>query len=168
MQISLRSVQLAEHGLKLQESLALPRIAEENAQVTEIGPVHADVLAEASNHIFRVKGMLHTTVTYQCSRCLEHNSQALDAPFDESFTNQPSKVDEDIHFVPGDEIDLDPYIEETINLALEYCPVCDEDCKGLCPVCGCNRNHTSCNCDTRPIDPRLAALQDLLSSDESQ
>jgi uncharacterized protein len=168
MQISLRSVQTAEHGVELHESLALPRIAEENAQVKEIGPVRADVRAETSNHIFRVKGTLHTTVTYQCSRCLEHNSQALDAPFDESFTNQPSKVDEDIHFVPGDEIDLDPYIEETINLALEYCPVCDVDCKGLCPVCGCNRNRTTCNCDTRTIDPRLAALRDLLSSDESQ
>lgn len=173
MHISFRSVQKADSDVDVHESLACPRLAEENTQVQDIGQVHVDLVANASEHLCRVKGTLHTTVTYQCSRCLEPSQTTIDVPFDETFTNEKftnekSKEDEDIHFVHEDEILLDPYIEETINLALEYCPVCDEDCKGLCPVCGVNLNHTTCECDTRRVDPRLEALSDLLSSDESQ
>jgi uncharacterized protein len=168
MNISFRSVQKAGTGLDVHDSVYLPRLAEENKQVRDISPVEVAVHAAGSEHQCRVHGALRATVTYQCSRCLEDASETLDVPFDESFTNLESKQNEDIHLVADDEIVLDPYIEETINLALEYCPVCAEDCKGLCPVCGCNRNRQQCACVTRRVDPRLAALQDLLSSDESQ
>jgi uncharacterized protein len=48
--------------------------------------------------------------------------------------------------------------------------VCKETCKGICPVCGANRNEVNCGCDavrgqvTAPggvIDERWKALQNL-------
>ena len=40
--------------------------------------------------------------------------------------------------------------------------LCNENCKGLCPVCGCNLNVEECSCEVEDIDPRLAVLKDFL------
>ena len=50
---------------------------------------------------------------------------------------------------------------EELSLALPVKPLCHSDCKGLCPVCGCNRNTDSCTCESDQGDPRLAALRGL-------
>jgi uncharacterized protein len=47
---------------------------------------------------------------------------------------------------------------EEFSLALPVKPLCRENCLGLCPVCGKNRNLESCSCDTDGADPRLSVL----------
>jgi len=59
----------------------------------------------------------------------------------------------------GKVIDLDPVIREQLLLALPSYPVCQESCKGLCPVCGVNLNERDCGCDRHVPDPRWAALE---------
>jgi uncharacterized protein len=61
----------------------------------------------------------------------------------------------------GKEIDLDPIVREQVLLALPMDVVCGEDCKGLCPVCGQNRNEKPCQCETKVTDPRWMALKDI-------
>ena len=39
--------------------------------------------------------------------------------------------------------------------------ICQESCKGFCPVCGADRNVTDCHCDATEIDPRWSGLRDL-------
>jgi uncharacterized protein len=68
--------------------------------------------------------------------------------------------DLDLYPYDGDEIDLAPVLREQIILAVPYAPLCREDCQGLCPQCGVDRNTTSCHCEA-PVDPRLAALKDI-------
>ncbi|MBQ3225937.1 MAG: DUF177 domain-containing protein, partial [Clostridia bacterium] len=65
----------------------------------------------------------------------------------------------------GHEIELDDIIESNIlvNLSLKY--LCSDDCKGLCPVCGADRNLTDCSCGQDEIDPRMAGLKNLLIDD---
>jgi uncharacterized protein len=58
-------------------------------------------------------------------------------------------------------IDLGEVIREQFYLALPMKPLCQDACKGLCPVCGVNRNRETCNCTQEWVDPRLAALADL-------
>ncbi len=57
-------------------------------------------------------------------------------------------------------------ISESIRAALIFQepmqPLCREDCKGLCPHCGTDRNQTDCDCEKQRIDPRLASLKRLL------
>jgi uncharacterized protein len=69
--------------------------------------------------------------------------------------------DLDLDFYDHDELNLDSLIETETTLALPMKPLCREDCRGLCPVCGGNRNVTPCTCEGRAPDPRLAVLRDL-------
>ena len=79
---------------------------------------------------------------------------------------------------PGDElgeqplpadgsIDLTPIIRDYASLDIPIRQVCAEDCKGLCPVCGMNRNQEDCGHRQVSIDPRMAELQKLLENKET-
>ena len=120
-------------------------------------------------------------LTAPCGRCLA--PVAMPLPVDFSLTFVPAEKrreeqageagergkarvagsfgDEDVteeHYA-GHEIDLDPVVREQILLALPGYPLCREDCKGLCPVCGQNRNERECGCDRHVPDPRWAGLE---------
>ncbi len=61
----------------------------------------------------------------------------------------------------GKTIDVDPVVREQVLLALPGYPVCQETCKGLCPLCGANLNERDCGCERRAPDPRWAGLEKL-------
>jgi uncharacterized protein len=69
---------------------------------------------------------------------------------------RPEAADEEVY--AGREIDLDPIVLEQILLALPSYPLCRESCKGLCPICGQDRNERECGCERRAPDPRWAGL----------
>jgi uncharacterized protein len=52
-------------------------------------------------------------------------------------------------------------MREQFYLALPMKPLCREDCKGLCPICGVNRNRETCSCRSEWVDPRMEALRKL-------
>jgi uncharacterized protein len=68
--------------------------------------------------------------------------------------------DLDVYPYEGDAVDLEPLLREQFILAVPFAPLCREDCKGLCPQCGGDRNLAACACQP-PLDPRLAALRDI-------
>lgn len=169
MRIDLRELRKSESPVALQGNVELARIVEENSQVTAMEPIHADLVAQMSTDIALVQGRLSTKISYQCSRCLDSYVTPLRLNFHERFSNVKQPGEEEVHVVAADEVDLTAYIEEAVNLAIEFRPLCSSECKGLCTVCGVNRNRESCTCEVpRPIDPRLAALEGLLSKDDSQ
>ncbi len=61
----------------------------------------------------------------------------------------------------GEEVDLEPLLREQILLAVPFAPLCSESCRGLCPVCGIDRNTGTCTCEAVPPDPRWSALKNL-------
>ncbi len=63
-------------------------------------------------------------------------------------------------------IDLGDVIREQLYLALPMKPLCQESCKGLCPVCGANRNRETCQCQYQWEDPRMAVLAEWKSRNE--
>lgn len=71
-------------------------------------------------------------------------------------------ADQDLDLFPfdGETVDLEPLLREHLVLAVPYAPLCREDCKGLCPQCGIDRNTGTCVCE-KPGDPRFAALKGL-------
>ncbi len=81
---------------------------------------------------------------------------------DEAGEDGAEVADGDIDTFPfdGETLDLEPLLREQFVLAIPYSPLCREDCKGLCPQCGIDRNTGTCACE-KPIDPRLAALKGL-------
>lgn len=117
-----------------------------------------------------------------CSRCLAEYTEILDVSFDEEFVSgepEEGRTEEDeeeeeesgrtVSLYEGDEIDLTDPLRENILLELPMKPLCDEECKGLCPTCGTNLNEGACKCegDREVVDPRLAVLKDLLRKPDS-
>ena len=58
-------------------------------------------------------------------------------------------------------IDLDPIVREQVLLALPVSVLCQEDCRGLCTVCGQDLNEKDCGCERKVVDVRLAKLKDI-------
>lgn len=143
-----------------------------------LGPLYADPgwrLCEVQLHVRRedadvvVQGMLRASVPQVCGRCLEAFPFEVRAEVDSRFLPRPQLgeslelSDDDLatDFYEADQLDLGALIETETTLALPMKPLCREGCRGLCPVCGVNRNAVTCGCDERKPDPRLAVLKDL-------
>lgn len=112
-----------------------------------------------------VQGTLTVSYTGECSRCLDPRDQLINIKIEELYS-YPA-IDQVEFAVTEDGIlDLLPLLRDEIWIAASQGGVCREDCKGLCPQCGTNLNHATCNCNMGDIDPRLAGLQALLSDNE--
>jgi uncharacterized protein len=57
---------------------------------------------------------------------------------------------------------------EWISLALPVKPLCREDCAGLCPRCGADRNETACGCTETVRSSPFAALAALRDEEEAE
>ena len=123
---------------------------------------------------YRLRGLVRTTLRLSCSRCLESfdvpskiEVDLLYLPQSSNHGDAEGEIGEDelsTAFYRNDQIDLSQMMAEQFQLALPMKPLCREECRGLCSVCGCNLNEKRCVCDTRWRDPRLAALKNLFSS----
>ena len=67
----------------------------------------------------------------------------------------------EVGFYEGNALELNDVFREQVLLALPMQRVCREDCKGICPDCGKNRNQNECQCQKSITDDRWAALQQL-------
>lgn len=117
-----------------------------------------------------VRGRLRSRVPQTCSRCLQPFAFTVVAEVDTRFSPRPNVRDEEVElsaddlevdFYADDLLDLNRLIQTETELGLPMKPLCRRDCRGLCPVCGGNRNVTPCTCEVRLPDPRLAVLKDL-------
>ena len=61
----------------------------------------------------------------------------------------------------GPVIDLGSHLREVVALALPVQPLCREECRGLCPRCGVDRNVEKCGCETKPSHSPFAVLAGL-------
>jgi uncharacterized protein len=119
----------------------------------------------------RLVGTVRTSLELPCSRCLEPFTIPVDAAFDLLFlpaSEDVSRGEHEIHaddaavsFYEDDVIDLAEVMREQLYLALPMKPLCRENCLGLCPVCGVNRNTETCSCQPAWVDPRMEALRSL-------
>lgn len=87
-----------------------------------------------------------------CVRCLEPVDIDFFGELDGYYLLDPESAPEDME---GDEfdiladdhkIDLEPLIMSALLLDVPYVPLCDDDCKGICPECGVNLNNETCTC----------------------
>jgi uncharacterized protein len=91
-----------------------------------------------------------------CRRCTEPVTGELTITVRERFADA-TPAEDDLYPIVDDSIDLGPLVRDAIVLDLPMAPLCREDCRGLCPQCGADRNEGDCGC-VAPRDPRWANL----------
>ncbi len=118
-----------------------------------------------------VSGHIDTRAQVECDRCLQPVELPVSADFDLEYITgrdyESSQVAEltdeqlSVAVFDGESIDVDEIVKEQILLAVPTRTLCREDCKGICPECGIDRNTGECSCVKKDIDPRWAALKNL-------
>lgn len=155
--------EIGEEGLPVSFPVTAAWLAAEcpdlEARPSAAGILVRGELVRTGDDVF-LRGDLKGAVDTTCARCLEPARVDLEIPlavtyFDRSEEDdEPDAADLEVAYFDGDVVDLGLEVRDQILLAMPVSPLCSESCRGLCPVCGGNRNQSPCDCEERQ---RLAA-----------
>jgi uncharacterized protein len=126
-------------------------LGEQSELVSPDGPLKYDLYARIVTTELLVQGVVSMRLRFRCSRCGDtFCSEVRDPAFFHSRDVSGAT----------DSADLTADIREAILLGFPSYPVCREECQGVCPQCGANRNRGSCRCKPAS-DSRWGALDKL-------
>ncbi len=129
-------------------------------------PITVKGRIKSSNSIVLLKADVECSVLVQCAKCAKDIVKKLSVPMEHLLVSHLNDEDNDeFILVENMLLDLDELVQEDVYLSMPARFLCKPDCKGLCPYCGTDLNERTCSCK-KPIDPRLAVLQQLLDDDE--
>ena len=141
--------------------------SEADSSVPEGADASCDVTLESFAGGVMVTGTVTAPWTGMCRRCAIRVGGVLRIPVRERFADPGDRhgdpEDDEAYPIVDDVLDLGPMVRDAIVLELPLAPLCREDCRGLCPSCGCDRNEETCGCE-EPRDPRWANLDVLRSA----
>jgi uncharacterized protein len=108
-----------------------------------------------------VSGRVNGAYAFECSRCLGTFEKPFEVELDEvlAYEGQPGAERE--YQIEGDHAHLEPVVRDAVILAMPLNPLCRPDCKGLCPVCGADRNAGDCGHRAERTDLRWEPLSQL-------
>ncbi len=172
MFLSVKEMELRK--IRFDETFAPGQIDFSGESVEQSSPLHAagsaEMLAHSDGEVW-LRGRYTVEMAAQCDRCLGRARFPLDAPFDlfyrpMSFIAREEEVaidegEAEIGFYEAGGLELEDVLHEQILLALPMQRVCSETCKGICPVCGKNRNESVCDCRVEGAGDRWGALRKL-------
>jgi uncharacterized protein len=175
MFFSIRELELRK--VRFDETFQPGQIDFSDSGIRQLTPLHsagtAELLANTEGEV-RVRGEYDVTMETECDRCLGLARFPLASGFDLFYrpmadiaVEEEVAIDEgeaEIGFYEGAGMQLEDILREQILLGMPMQRVCKEDCKGICPVCGKNRNEVSCDCHLETADDRWAALRNLKPS----
>jgi len=136
-------------------------------------------ITPAGHGIFHVEGTVSAAPELECSRCLKRFSFPIreaamsfnlvpERELETAAEHELNRAELDSEFYRGDEIDPMDFMREQLLLAIPMVPVHSPDCKGLCPVCGGDRNLNECGCTDalkRESSP-FAALKNIIKPEK--
>ena len=156
-----------------EEATAYPVLAalQDSGECIFLEPLRTELnVAREYDHI-RVEGQIETRVRLACSRCLTDYELGLAAQFTIFYIRSSGAIpaeevelsEQDLVSLTfeGDEIDFIDEIANQVITEIPFKPLCNEECKGLCPQCGADLNAGECGC--RNLEPvsKFSALKDL-------
>jgi uncharacterized protein len=144
-----------------------------DTKLRQAGPLKAsgkvEMVSDTLGEI-RVKGHAEVLMEADCDRCLDAARLAIGSDFElyyrpvsEGYGEETAidRSEAEMGFYEGDGIELNDVLREYVLLSLPMQRLCEENCKGICPHCGQNRNHQTCLCQGATVDDRWAALKQL-------
>ncbi len=114
-----------------------------------------------------VTGEVDVLLKMSCDRCLQDVNVDVPVSFEYTVVKPDGyhEIDDDEqYFMDGYQMDVQTLVNNEVIMSLPMKVLCKDDCKGLCPVCGTNRNNGDCGCDTFVPDPRMAAITDIFNA----
>ncbi len=106
---------------------------------------------------FSASGSVHLS----CVRCLAEWDEQLEVSGSQHFSIDP---DEDGYAIEGTTVDVFGPAQDEFALDIPVAPLCQDDCRGLCPICGSDLNSDPCDGHGEDSDSPFAVLKDLLDS----
>lgn len=172
MFLSVRELELRK--IRFDDTFEPGKIDFTGEDLNQVSPLHvvgvAELLEDSDGEV-RVRGRYTVEMAAQCDRCLGSARFPLDTAFDlfyrpaaEIAREEEVEIDEgqaEIGFYEGGGLELEDILREQVLLALPMQRVCSDTCKGICPVCGKNRNEGDCGCNTATADDRWGALRNI-------
>jgi len=117
----------------------------------------------------RIRGGVQGEVQAPCARCLEPIRLGVSGPMDLFYRPMAqiardeeaaiSEAETEVGFYEGGGLELADVVREQVLMTLPMRSICRQDCRGICPSCGANRNQESCACRESLADPRWEALR---------
>ena len=117
-------------------------------------------------------GHASAVVHGECARCLEPAEVEVHADIEGYYalgeeSDLEGMEEDEYEFVDEDgTIDLTDAIYSSIVVEMPSIFLCRDDCLGLCPKCGCNRNVEQCSCADEPDEMNpFSVLKDFFKDD---
>jgi len=165
--MEIRLDQIGDEPFRWQETRSIPVESLQRTQLLELGDIGWDGEVSRTSSGFLLKARVEYSQTLECPRCLGASGidvktkikLAIEPKSDELFVEELElgKSDLGVLYLEGEILDTDPILTEQIQLNIPMRQLCRQDCEGLCPQCGIDRNVESCECE-EVGDPRWAAL----------
>ena len=143
-----------------------------DSKLRQSSALHSEGIAQllsGSLGEIRIQGDLRVDIEGIWDRCTEAAVYPVNSHFDlvyvpseKSAAGGEDEVDEaglEVGYYDGNGVQLSDVFREAILLDLPMRMVCSEDCKGICPVCGENKNQTDCGCRPVAADDRWSKLK---------
>ncbi|MCX5806675.1 MAG: DUF177 domain-containing protein [Proteobacteria bacterium] len=121
-----------------------------------LAPVDYELVVRKFENNVRLEGSIGCSLSLMCGRCTDVFPFIIQTFLDVGLQKKISvpdtelelaEEDLEVYYYEGDEIDINPLIYEEVLLSIPIKPLCREDCRGLCPVCGKNNNIEECHCN---------------------
>jgi uncharacterized protein len=116
-------------------------------------------------------GEVHAQVTTECSRCLEQFEMPLDAEIEAFYTPHGDRTgiadEQEVGPIEDNKVDLLPAIVSALAIEAPFAPVCSDECKGICPTCGANRNVEECHCKPEEKESPFSVLKGMFPDEDS-
>jgi len=132
---------VAMGGLQCFVKLDTADFAEQTRDSGKLDSASLDLNIFVGSTDLLVEGKVKGELTVPCSRCLKECKSRFSEDFSETVASSAPIID------------IMSMVRQTMALTSEMKYLCSPECKGLCPVCGADKNVKDCGCqkkDTRP------------------
>ncbi len=182
--LEIQLISVTERGFRLDVTLDVNSLKPEGVEALPMGEVTVRGTLTPMIGQYLFQGTVEGVYSQPCARCLESAEIPVSLPvvwtFEEGSDRRTGQEDDEedsgveveeeaygLYAYQGTSLDLTWPVWTEVALALPVKFVCREDCRGLCPVCGGNRNVEPCTCSEEVIEETpvqnsgFAGLKDL-------
>lgn len=154
-----------------EETLSIDASTLDRVELIGLGEIRWSGSIRLEGRDFPLEARAEYEQTIACVRCLTPIVERVTSELRLLVLNRPpeplegevelSSDDLEVLYWPEEVLDTTRILHEQLQLNVPMRTLCKEDCLGLCPTCGRNRNESTCDCEASPADPRWEVLRGL-------